>query len=370
MRALHRRTLGIDRTFVSHILLGMIRTFEEDYLQCINNVRHHFTSRIMLPGLMFLSSSLTICTCMPARITKRTIRGYTNKGSARFDVFPQFTSSQQLCREYYQPWWEEMLPKRMAADLKSIVGPLHNLVPPMKHYSQSPIQSTESKLSSRDKPSHVLIYRTRHCSTICEDQRSDLELFITLALDRALQYRWKGPIHMKCPKGSWAELVYEQDEREIPSAEERKMEVFLAEINLGFRRDLKGLFMQSGTRPALGLPVTRCVCIIDPKSTTDLAISAGESASSASACIEQGLSEMNFICFESEAENTLIPARNETGGATDLYHHSLEGPIELRIAVDFWLDRYPETAQHRPTIDCIDFDTAEYFLDHDIHVSD
>lgn len=190
-----------------------------------------------------------------------TVRGEYVDNTVGNHMFDQFDYSQDLCRELWKPWWDEYKVLRLTADLHEILGPEGPSFPNIPVYDTSPVQSIGAKIGSFFNPrpySHGDHY-DEVCNFACEDQRSEMELLISQVSNKdKVQARFFFAVHMRCRYNHEAYLVYEHDDREIPTAEylehERKFKEWNPILNsfLGFE--------EFPRRGRLGDLVTRCRC--------------------------------------------------------------------------------------------------------------
>lgn len=151
-------------------------------------------------------------------------------------VFFQYDSTEDLCRELYQDWWERYLEMRSTSDkVKKAYGKdLAFLLPKIPIYQFSPVQSMGAVLGSRNFHGTGHKKQTRTCRTGCEDIRSDAEIFLSQLLEEAIHIRMRFPVTMKCPSGMFAKLVQVEDAREPESDITRLLDRAVQSYNIDY----------------------------------------------------------------------------------------------------------------------------------------
>ena len=130
-----------------------------------------------------------------------------------------YSWSQTLCKEQYRSWWDSLLPQRLGnARIRSWARKGFMLPEPVL-YEVAPVQSIRSVYTGDELPELVYVGEGRwtkytECATLCEDVRSQIEIWFTFIIERATQVRYKGPGVMACAPGTYAYILEAPDERE------------------------------------------------------------------------------------------------------------------------------------------------------------
>lgn len=151
-----------------------------------------------------------------------TIRGQTGTGTISTFLWQNFETSLEVCREFFEPWWVEYEVLRRSADISLLLGKFGAELPPVPVYNRSPVQAIKAERGGRTykiKEGASRGPRMRGCKFTCEDQRSDVELWLTKAISSFQQNRYKSSFAMRCQPNFSPEIEWIPDERDFTDNE-------------------------------------------------------------------------------------------------------------------------------------------------------
>lgn len=195
------------------------------------------------------------------------IRGFVGKGTVNNNVIKGYSDSENLCKDFFQPWWSEYSPRRALllskGHLRNLMSEIADKLPAIPVYDRSPVQSLEAKLGHRrHNPRGVYtdLGATRICQFACEDIRTDLEVYLTSIFSGKKQVRQKTGYHMKCPDLSLPVIEHVPDDREPTTPELEELDKILI-ANPIYNIAYVGKWTYPLAIPrVVGMPITRCVC--------------------------------------------------------------------------------------------------------------
>ena len=264
-------------------------------------------------------------------------------------LFPQFDTSQELCRELYGPWWKDFLERRLALAQGTIyndddfLGLLVPLLPMVPHYEHSPVQSIGARLGSRGSriaPFERSKTGVQICNTACEDERSDVELWIAQRIDASKrQVRYRAPLFMRCKSGyeAWIEDMPDLRERKTP--ELMAFEETLDRENARWRNRIKP--EEYPMRDAIGSPVKRCRCISERARALRTALELRRREKGKDRVLQQHAAQCSdYIDVRRTSE--VQPQQAQACAPIDEDCHPFrEASDELESAAIFWAELYP-----------------------------
>lgn len=257
--------------------------------------------------------------------------------------FKEYQSSQTLCSEAYEIWWDEYFVTRSTESLAPYLGSFAVHVPPLPEYQGPPVQSMGSSLGGTGSVNANPL-TVRSCQTFCEDTRSDLELWIAIQLEKRPQVRYKGPFNMLCPKGWRAKLFKSDDQREPESGDLKRLtEAILLTYEDNYRFGMFPSYSKYGPR-IVGAPVQYCKCISNSRGRRRNPILHGASVSTQSIVqpTEAGLSADELTgCIDIDQIQVLQQDDPAYYEQFQDYPYT-EAGRELEDAVAFWSSMYPD----------------------------
>lgn len=180
--------------------------------------------------MFFIASTLAI-----NRITMHWPEGFEGQGDLMTHKFRTVLDSQQFCTRFFQPWWDDYFPKRVSPSILVRNIAHSSLLPSPIPYPIAPVQSWRSRLVHKTLEFGILPDGRKvdalECSFYCQDIRTDLEIWINFKVDGRQQVRVKGPIHIRCPDGWFADTYTTPDLRELETQEERTRNDFLMSLD-------------------------------------------------------------------------------------------------------------------------------------------
>lgn len=191
--------------------------------------------------------------------------------------FVEYTSSQALCSDLYDPWWKDFLARRLKPpkiirndERRALVKELLLAIGLPRLYDGpgevGPIHSVYAEYGYKkgSRSAHINAH-PRECFTTCEDIRSAIEIWLTgsniFQKEISLEVRDKTPFNMVCPEGMVARIELVTDRREPPDDSARDVIDMIRRIDSTFLGEQSYVSdnAESQTR-VIGQPVSQCFC--------------------------------------------------------------------------------------------------------------
>ena len=257
-------------------------------------------------------------------------------------VFKNYNHSQQLCIEAYAPWWNVYLPRRRSFNIRGFLGPLTSEIPPLRTYV-APVQSMGSRLGGNRAGENMNPGSTPYCTTVCEELRSDLEIWLTSKIEGKQQARYKMPFQMMCPEGYYADIVEAVDLREPVTEELWRLSVLISLQESSFRISQDYPSYEVFKPRVIGQPVDHCRCkrflARLPQEIAQERIAAEQRYAAEYEAQRARSSNSGSASWAGSSENI---AGMRFAQQENMPHPYADGSSELENAVNMWAQTHPD----------------------------